>query len=571
VFFSLNRKIIYSIIGLFFVSSVVFVLAFYGAYSSKIEADQRASILRNQQYADLLYRNVNLVKELKFLLREHPEISFDKDNYPQVNDFVLNAGQAEVWAKEQKLIEERNIIFSNQYRVINEGVMIIGVSAIVLSLVIVFLGGLIRRWVLVPVSQIAGISEEVSRGNLEKRIKQRSGKLYDEFDSLAATFNMMLDNLQKMIRTIRDKEKFLQDLIDSIPDGIRVIDENYNIVLANKAYYGQVKSNHRKHKKCFCAMSAKQEPCDAAKEMCPLREILLNGKTSVNVIQQLVKQKNKYVAITAAPLITDQKQKCIVEAVRDLSRDIDFSHQQKVSSLSFLSSSIAHEMKNYLGALRIFTEHFIDKYYSDEKVDIEQRKMLEMIHDELINVIKVPERLLKLSRASSNASDEIEVVEAVEDVLRLMDFEAKSKGIDIRFEHSQKEFVIKGNDTDFKIAVINIVLNAINAMPDKGVLQIRLKAKKSGNICLSFEDNGIGIDKDSLSKIFNPFFYNNHQGKAGAGSGLGLAITKSIVERCGGSIEVKSELGKGSCFTLCFLQKEKNLQKNKSGIINKTI
>ena len=562
MFFSLNRKIIYSILALFLISSLLFVSAFYIAYSSKIETDQRASILRNQQYADLLYRNINLIKELKGLLEEYPALNLSEEKYPQVNYFVLNSHQAEFLKNEQKSIVERNKMYSKQYQAINNGVLIISANAIFLALFILLVGILIRKWVLVPVSKIANISEEVSLGKLGRRIDLRkNSKYFDEFDKLGNTFNMMLDNLQNMISAIRDKENFLQQLIDSIPDGIRVVDENYNIVIANKAYYAQVGAKGAKCKKCFEAVSHSKVPCEGDDVQCPVREILNKGKKSLTVVQRYANQPNKYMSIIAAPLLSDKRKKCIVESIRDLSKDIDFSHQQKVSSLGFLSSSIAHEMKNHLGTLRIITEHLIDKYYKDVADDNEQKKMINMIHSELVNAVNVPERLLKLTRNSMMVVSEIDVVASIKEVLDLMDFEAKSKGIDIKFESTKKGVFVKGNDTDFKIAVINIVLNAIKAMTNKGVLCIKLKESSKGGIKISFADNGIGIAKESLLKVFNPFFYDNHQGKAGAGSGLGLAITKSIVEKIGGTIEVSSTLGKGSCFTLSFPIKKKTCKK----------
>ena len=228
--------------------------------------------------------------------------------------------------------------------------------------------------------------------------------------------------------------------------------------------------------------------------------------------------------------------------------------------MGFLTSSIAHEIKNNLGALRIIMEHLIDKYYQNKPDDCEEKKMMNMIHSELINAVDVPERLLKLTRNSYTSSTQIDCIAGISDILSLMDFEAKSKGIDIIFQHPKKPIFINGNETDFKIAIINIIQNAIKAMPDKGTLKITIKTS-SDNISINFSDTGIGISKDSLPSIFNPFFSEGRQKKAGSSSGLGLAITKSIIEKLGGTISVTSTVSKGSCFSFSFPQNKKLAKK----------
>lgn len=561
MFLSLNRKIIYTILSLFLISSISFISAFYMAYSSKVEKDQIYSIQRNQQYTDLLYRNILLIKELKQLAKEYQGIKIDNDLYPQIYSLIYDSQRPEFLVNEQKMIEERSKNFDAQYKTINNGITIIALSALILALFIIFIGYLIQRWILIPINKISSISEEISNGNLNIRIPLRSKATYiDELDRLSSTFNMMVDNLQNTLSEVRNKEKFLQSLIDSIPDGIRVIDQNYNIIIANKSYYKQV--GHNPHKKYTCYRSAfkSKSPCNIEHIRCPLYEITQKNKKNVNTIQQFSHNAKRHLAINAAPLIYDNKHMYIVESIRDLSKDIDFSHQQKISSLGFLSSSIAHEIKNHLGALRLITEHTIDKYYNELPDDNEQKKMIKMIHSEIIETAKVPERLLKLMRNSTPNETLINCIECINDVINILDFEAKSKGINISFSSPSQNIYIHGNETDFKIAVINIILNALKAIQGDGKLSISIEDLPTGEIKINFTDTGHGISSTDLPYIFNPFFSEGRQTNDSRGSGLGLAITKSIIEKFGGKINVVSTLGKGSCFTFSF-PPIKNLQK----------
>ena len=550
MFVSLNRKIIYSILLLFLITSLVFVYTFYLVYGNKIQEEQLYSIQRNQQYIDLLYRNINISKELRQILADHPTIKVDESVKKNITISTSEDERIEQLAQEQKRIAEISQSFDQRYKTIQESLKIFGISSILIVLSIIFLGLLITRWILNPINKIAAVSAEVSKGNLSVRIKEdRHSRFIDELDYLTLTFNKMLDNLQNVISALKDQEAFLQSLIDSIPDGIRVIDKDYNIIVANKAYYKQVGLPQKNCGKCYQASQKTEAPCSPEAFHCPLREILNNGKTNVKVVQQFSAFPQRHLSINAAPLHYAGKEQYIVESIRDLSDDINFSHQQKLSSLGFLSTSIAHEIKNHLGALRMILERLLDKFYRDKDDNSEEKKNLMMIYNELVSCIAVPERLLKLTRSTSEASQQVNVTDSINDVINLLDFEVKSKGITIEFAPPAEEVLIRGNDADFKMVVINIMLNALKAMDAGGLLTVSINRNR--HIDISFADTGIGIPAENLNRIFDPFFSEGHDASK-KGTGLGLSIAKSIVEKSGGKINVSSRVGSGSCFTLSF-------------------
>ena len=92
-------------------------------------------------------------------------------------------------------------------------------------------------WVIRPIDKLIEISRQVSLGIFSNRISTKKGRFQDEFDILYSTFNKMLDNTEYSIEEIKNRETFLQKLIDAIPDGIRVIDKEYNVIMANKAFH----------------------------------------------------------------------------------------------------------------------------------------------------------------------------------------------------------------------------------------------------------------------------------------------------------------------------------------------
>lgn len=563
MFLSLNRKIIYSILSLFLLSFTIFASTFYVTYSSKIEKDQQASITRNLQYTDLLHRNVLLIKEIKHLLKKDRNFKITEKEFPQINSLISDSAHSQFLINEQEKLAQRTKLFDENYETIYKGVSLILFNTILLSSFIILIGYLFNLWVLKPINKISEISEQISLGNLKLRIPLRSNiKYQDELDKFSNIFNMMLDNIENMISTIQDKEKFLQSLIDSIPDGIRVIDENHNIIIANKTYYAQSNDIPKPHQKCYASSFLSKQPC--LNEQCPLHEILQNKKPNFITIQQFASNPNKYLSVNAALMQYDKSHKYIVESIRDLSGDIDFSHQQKISSLSFLSSSIAHEIKNNLGALRMILEHIIETSSSKKTSLSEHKKMLKTLHNELVNTINIPERLLKMTLYSSKDESEFDCVNSLSEIIKMLDFEAKRKGIDIGFSSYKKEILIKGNETDFKIAVINILQNAINAT-NNGRIDVKITNSLKNGLSISFSDTGSGIKESDMDYIFTPFFSNGKKAEdtKSSGSGLGLPITKSIIEKFGGKIDVKSTVGKGSCFTLTFPHYKKTCNKSK--------
>ena len=149
--------------------------------------------------------------------------------------------------------------------------------------------------------------------------------------------------------------------------------------------------------------------------------------------------------------------------------------------------------------------------------------------------------------------------EAIKEMIYLLDYEAKRNGISIDFISDEKPVYLCGNASDFKMIVINLIQNAIKAMPDGGNLKIVLKQTKQ-KIKLLFEDSGCGIAHKDIQRIFEPF-YSTSQGLGASGTGLGLPIVKSIVGKLCGKIKVKSKLGKGSEFMLEFDVEKKKTDK----------
>ena len=139
------------------------------------------------------------------------------------------------------------------------------------------------------------------------------------------------------------------------------------------------------------------------------------------------------------------------------------------------------------------------------------------------------------------------------ETLGRLDYEAKKRGVSILFHKTRRKPFVQIVESDIQMVFVNLIQNAFHAMKSDGKLEISFKRKK-GNILIEIKDNGEGIKKELLPRIFEPFVSSRlKEGKTESdlGSGLGLTIVRNIIQSNQGTVSVKSQEGKGTCFTIC--------------------
>ena len=555
MFISVNKKILYSLLVFLFVLVGIFLMLFNTYYAQQLKDNRYMVYLRNKYVVQLLNDNVRLQNELADISDAYPEIAerYNKEAFSKnMDDTRLQL------TREQQLNAELRHNYNANREALEAGMKIVALCLLLVILCIFLLIFLLNRWVIRPIERLTDISHNVSQGNYSSRINLKSHRIgRDEFDILSETFNTMLEKTENNIKDIQEREKFLQQLIDAIPDGIRVIDKNYNVIMANKAFYSLLNIKQScVGEKCYKAYGYGENECPQSKYNCPLRYL----KKQDDFLRTIHEVNSKPLYINAANLRYSRSKTndYIVEALHDLSGDVHFSHQQKVSSLAFLSTSVAHELKNSLGAVRMILEGLLENEYQNVDEKNPQKKYLTMAHQQLVEAVKTPERLLRLAQYSEDENAQINLNAIVRDIVVMTDYEAKRHGIEI-VSDLEDELYISGNESDFKMIILNLIQNAIKAMPDGGALKIDGQ-KKGASVVMNISDNGVGIDVEKIKHIFEPFYSGNSQAKS---SGLGLAIVRNLMDKAKGKISVKSKVGKGSTFTLKIPLKKKITRRKK--------
>lgn len=544
MYFSLSKKILYSLLAFLVLTALLFLVIFINLYSQKMSDNKNQTYMRNEYVVKLLNDNIRLQTKLAEIGQQYPDTLKGYNIYTISRE--LGSKRREL-TNEQKLNDELMKNYNSNSEAIKTGAQVIGYSLFIIILLILLLLFLLDFWVIRPAQRISDVSSQVSSGIYTSRLPVNSQKLFrDEFDILYSAFNQMLDNIENNIAESSRREKFLQHLIDGIPEGIRVIDQNYNVIMTNRAFNQSLNlSEETSNQKCYAAYGYDEcDGCPEGKYNCPIKFMKKNKDDVLHTIHEIGKTP---FYLNAAKMPINANNFYIVEVLHDLSNDVRYSHQQKVSSLAFLSTSIAHEMKNNLGAIRLILEGMLEDN-PNSAVDFEsQKKYLLLIHKQLVEAVKTPERLLQLARYSEEETGEINIADAVQDMLHMIDYDAKRRGIfaDMQIADDAKIF---GNDADFKMIILNLLQNSVKAMPNGGSLTVT-SSENTKNIMISVKDTGTGIDSKKLKHIFEPFYSATGKIKS---SGLGLAIVKSLVGKMQGEIKVLSKVGVGTEFIMKF-------------------
>ena len=218
----------------------------------------------------------------------------------------------------------------------------------------------------------------------------------------------------------------------------------------------------------------------------------------------------------------------------------------KLQAVGTLTAGVAHELNNPINNLMLTAAALEEDY--QELSDDERREMLADLMSESERARDIVRNLLDFARASDVELAPLEVEQLIGDTLQLASNQVKLAKVRVRGEVERNVPPVYGDRRQLTQVFLNLVLNALEAMPGGGTLTITVEASADGafvNVMLA--DTGIGIPAQNLESIFEPFFSTKKQAK---GTGLGLSVSLGIIKQHGGDMRVESEVGQGTTFTV---------------------
>jgi two-component system phosphate regulon sensor histidine kinase PhoR len=401
------------------------------------------------------------------------------------------------------------------------------VLVIVLSFAI-FVSYRLAQIIVKPIKDLKSVTFQVANGQIYKRIVNFPN---DEIGDLAKAFNNMSDKLQKSLKETTVKQIRLEAILKSMDSGVIAIDKDYRLIMINpyaKEIFGINKD------------IIGYKLMDIIRDF-ELENVFKHSSDEYSEIK-LLWPKERELRIRTAEIISEGEAIGTVAVVQDITdiRRLENMRSQFVANVS-------HELKTPLTSIKGFAETLKDVE------DAEQRdKFLDIINDEAERLTRLINDILILSSLEQHRegkTENININEVVKEVYELMKHTANSKGIEMTLRTSEVANIIGDRDR-LKQAIINLVDNSIK-YSESGA-QISIVTSFDENKCVIIvEDTGVGMSKEHLSRIFERFYrIDKARSRTQGGTGLGLAIVKHIVLNFNGSIDVESETGKGTRFTI---------------------
>lgn len=234
----------------------------------------------------------------------------------------------------------------------------------------------------------------------------------------------------------------------------------------------------------------------------------------------------------------------MIRRVRTLRGEIE--RQRRLAYLGEIAGSLAHEIRNPLNTINMNIQ-LLDEQFADQPENIKTK--LSRVRNEIGRLDGILTSFLRFARPPKLSIDRVDMNEFLTKLLEFFGPEVEKSGISLELEMEQPLPQIQGDPEQLRQLFLNLLLNARDSTPKGGHIKVSAW-KTSRRVHVSVSDNGTGIPKNMLEKIFEPYVTTKENG-----TGVGLAIVRRIAMDHGGSVRVESEVGKGSTFTVSLLRR----------------
>jgi len=425
-------------------------------------------------------------------------------------------------------------------------------NLLLLGVFAIFLGTLgsifFARRITKPISKLVGTTISAAQGDLHQVIDIRTG---DEIEELGRNFNFMIEQirlhrnqLEDRLQEITSLKAYTDNVLASMTNGLMTIDGEKKIVTVNEMAERII----GKGTGGITGFSMEQ----VLGEQHPLYKILVETLTQEKGISHIEVEFKKdgeslwLIAGTSLLIGGEGKTAGALAIFQDITEikalEEKLRQADRLAALGTLSAGLAHEIKNPLSAIKTFVQLLPQKIGNSSFME----KFNITVPREIDRINHLVEDLLELTRRRVRPLVDLKVDSLILQVIDLHGEELKRRQIVFQDDLTKTISSVHGDAETLYRAFSNLMINAIQAMPNGGIFSISSKLDSSSSLLeITFRDTGIGMDETTAKNIFNPFFTTKDKG-----TGLGLALTRKIIEDHRGTIEVVSKKGMGTTFTV---------------------
>lgn len=361
-----------------------------------------------------------------------------------------------------------------------------------------------------------------------------------------------IQELEAANLSLRGKKTELQAVFDAIGDCVIIYDRE-----------GRVQYRNRLAPRVFPQETVHGQSCralfhpdrDEERESCPVDRALQGESCQISFSTTKHSGKNRYFDVIATPIAEPTEGYRALVFIRDVTerraRELQLLQGEKMSSIGVLAAGVAHEINNPMTSVAGYAEALQRRFRDTPELAEDLRlsdfpRYLEIIVREVYRCKAIIDSLLSFSRKSDGAFGKVDLNGIIGEVLELVRHQGRDKNIEIDDNLLAPLPPVLGDASALRQVFLNLIMNGLQAIEGKGSVRIET-ALENGQVLAKVTDTGSGIAPDLLDQIWNPFFTTKVVGK---GQGLGLAVTYDIIKKHDGLIEVQSQLGKGTEFTL---------------------
>lgn len=395
-------------------------------------------------------------------------------------------------------------------------VNLILLSATLFAVVItVALGYILSKTITDPIKEVTRYAHEMAEGNFDVQINVKSK---DEIGKLGEMFNFLSSRLKQTLNDIQGEKNKVEAIIQFMTDGVVATDANGKIIHYNKAAENMLNKN--------------------------LEIGMLIGEIfdfKQNELTMTFTCNNKILTSYIAPLKNHDEIEGYVYVFHDMTEQHKLDNMRK----EFVAN-VSHELRTPLATIKSYTETLL---FGEVESDYAKR-FLKIINTEVDRMTRLVKDLLLLSKMDSNESnlklEYSDLNNLISNIVHRLNIEAMKKNQKIILSLENPRSDIYMDRDKMEQVIVNIISNSIKYTPENGIIKVSTQYKDEGAYFV-VEDNGIGIPKEDLPRIFERFYrVDKARSRELGGTGLGLSIVKQIVELHKGEVNIESEVEKGT-------------------------
>lgn len=403
--------------------------------------------------------------------------------------------------------------------------------AVLLALVFAaFLGYIFANTITSPIAMLTKKANMMAKGRLEQRVTVRSN---DEIGQLTRSFNIMARELRKTVVEMEDQKNRLEIVLHNMTDGVLAFDDKGNLIHINKICYEMLKLDNVRINLDWLLDKLKIDIDNIHPDT--IAEITLN-------------ENGKYISVSLIPYSVNNKVSGIIAVLHDITK-----HRQLDEMRKEFVANVSHEIGTPLTTIKGYTELLLDGALEDPEVATSFLKEINVaadrmtfLRDDLLDLSRFDTRVNKFNK------EVVDLSQIVSSCVRQSLIVAKTKNQSVLFDETDKKMLIFADPGRINQVITNIMSNSMKYSGEGSKIRVLLKERKYSYI-VEIADNGIGMPKEALDRIFERFYrVDKARSREMGGNGLGLAIVKEIMDAHSGRIQVYSELGKGTTMVLVF-------------------